>query len=658
MADACRSAGRVAALADALGVLPEPDSATPLAVLPITGAQWERSVGDADLETRVAVYAARRLVVVSSARECGAKVGRTLRQTALEFATAARDLCDRLELLAVLDPADRAPRMVHAWRDLVAQDARAVLAAAIDNVNPPSHPAWPALPTVRSADDRDVVWALFGIPADELADDGGSFCDARVLAHYRLRLGELKRLCDPILALVGDRPPSVFTAVSAARDLATSTSPFVTLHSARDIRARILESFRAGAARTIAVLSDSAREMDKEWSSFVRLQGSLRRAEDARTEHDRAVALLEAYKHMAEGLTRRWVWTLLRLTGLEGSLPTVGVLGEPAAARLGELGARIEAALVPAMRNAEAHEDFEFDEDAGLLHIGEASFHTNEMLARLTDLDILQRGFVVGRLTAFGDQPALADGIPGSPADPSASSALAFARQRFGHAGQRVRSFVRDRDRLDVVIESLRPEACSPCFVALTQTSQVLPTVSRFVVRLSGNQEPIIDLPGGVLRSNWPVFLLAARSFPDGLPQVTFLPCLTWVRLSCEPMDQAARAAAWLTLNDAQHAISDAEADVRELWRLPERLRVVDAAASATVGLLPHGPHLDALGRARRVVRATAKALTTGGPHDIATQVITNSILRARDRLGGPPAVLPTLDRRPLRAGPFPHDLS
>jgi hypothetical protein len=638
--------------------MPEPSREIPVGVLPITGSQWQRSVSDADLDARASAYDAHRRAVVSAASRGATVLGRTLRPAALELATAARELCGRLETLAVLDPRGGAARTANTWRDLVAQDARAVVYAVIVGVEPPQAPAWPTLPVVDTNDGRDIILAIFGIAADEVTDDAGSFCDARVLAHYRFRLTDLDQICTPILGLVAHRPPSVFTAVAAARDLATSVSPYITLRSARDIRAQILSAFAADGPRTIAVFADAVREMDKEWSSFVRLQNGLRRAEGASTERDRAVSVLEAYKHMAEGLTRRWVWTLLRLTGLEGSMPTVGMLGEPAAARLGELGARIQTALVPAMRNAEAHEEFEFDEDEGLLVVGDARLHPDEILARLADLDVLQRGLIAGRLAAFADQPGLAGGGPGTPVVSSASSAMSFARQRFGHAGQRVRSFVRDRDRLDIVIDSLRPEACNPCFVALTQTAQVLPTVSRFVVRLPGSEEPIIDLPAGVLHTNWPVFELAARTFADALPPVTFLPCLTWVQLSCRPLEEAARAAAWMALNDAQHAVLDAEAATTELIRLPERLRLVSASASATMRLLPQGPHLDALDRAGRKARAIADGLSEHGPHDIATNVLIDGILRARDRLGSAPAILPTLDPSPVAEGSYPHPVS
>lgn len=151
------------------------------------------------ISTGAAVYAARRLDAVSTADRSGAALGRRLRPAALDLARAAGDLCDRLETLGELEPGDEAPRTAHAWRDLVAQDARAVITAAIDEVDPPPNRPWPALPSA-AADDRDVLLALFGIAANELTDDTGSFCDARVLAHYRLRLVELQRLCDPSLA--------------------------------------------------------------------------------------------------------------------------------------------------------------------------------------------------------------------------------------------------------------------------------------------------------------------------------------------------------------------------------------------------------------------------------------------------------------------------
>jgi hypothetical protein len=639
-------------------MLPKMSSEGSTRVVPVTNAQWRRSVRDADVSASAAVYSKRRRRVVSARCAVGPELGRSLRPAIAEFASAASDLCCRLEALAAFDIENGGPRTAEMWRDRASKDARAVVDAVIDERQPSPESRWPTLPVVGAAEDHDPLFAIFGITADELTDDAGSFCDTRVLAYYRFRLRELQNACDPILGLVADRPPSVFTAVSAVRDLATSASPFLTLHFARDIRARILNAFATDSTRTVSILADASTEMGREWSSFGRLQASVARASAAHTERERAVSVLEAYRHFSEGLTRRWVWTLLRLSGLDGPMPTVGGLVEPGVARLGELGAQIRSALVPAMRNADAHEDVEFDDDSGLLVAGDTSFDPDAVLERLTDLDVLQRALVIGRLAAFADQPALAGSGSESNFGSSGSSALLFARQRFGHAGQRVRSFVRDRDRLDILIDSLRPETCNPCFMALTQSARVLPNVSRFLVRLPEREDPVIDLPAPVLKANWQVFELAARLFPDALPQVTFLPCITWLRLSRESNDEAARAAAWMAFNDAQHAILDAEAEPKELIRLPARLAVVDAAAAATVMLMPPGPHLSALVRARRMSLALARAVSDADAGTVGTDVLMDGIARARDRLGPAPAILPALDPRPPRASSYPHTVS
>ena len=577
----------------------------------------------------------------------------------MRLAVAARKVCDSLEILATLElDESEAPTVANSWRRLLAQDAQALLSAAIEKTEPPTAPHWPTLPDVADDDDRDVLLAAFAIPAEDLIDDDGAFCDTRVIAAYRLRLRELQEACDPIMRLVSERPPSVFTAVSAVRDLATTKSPFVTLWGAIDIRSRILDAFNADPVHTRTVLADAAQEGDKEWVTFLRLRECLRRAEAARaraagTEREYAISILEAYKHMAEGHTRRWVGVLLRLGGLEGPVPTVGGLAEPVLGRLGELGSHIEAALRPALRNAEAHDDFTFDEETGLLVVGDATFHPDEILARLTELDILQRALIVGRLAAFADQPELGS----APRRASDSSAMNFARQRFGHAGQHVRSFVRDRDRLDLVIDDLGSEACNPCFVALAQAAQALPTVRRFTVRIPSRDDPVIDITSSVLHENWGVFELAVKDFPDALPQVTFLPSLTWARLACESVDETARAAAWMALNEATHAILDANAAPVEFQRLPARFGVVIAATTSTIRLLPEGRHLDDLIRARRITLATANVLARD-PHGLATTVLTDRIFGLRDRLGGPVAVLPTLDPTPLREGSYPHAVS
>ncbi len=635
----------------------------PSGLVPTTSVQWRRSLSDAQLDQRVEEFEACRAQVSSASQDDNGALGRRLRPAAIRLASAAANLCRVLEILSAFDTAGEGSPPIGTWRRPILDDARSVLRAAVDGQMPIPPPAWIVDRKVddRQAD-RDVLLEIFGVSDGELRDRDGSFCDSRLIAFYRLKLVELQEVCDPIMGLVAEHPPSVFTAASAVRDLATSVSPFVTLWSAREVRSMILAAHETDPVRTRAVLPRSERDGDKEGESFRRLQQSMRRAEAAHTsatgtESDYALSILEAYRHMAEGITRRSVGTLLRLSGLEGPTPTLGRIGEPALARLGEFGTRVESALVPAMRNAEAHDDVVFDEDRGLLVGDSFAFHPDEIVARLTDLDILQRGFVIGRLAAFADEPKLGDWSSASPDGRSQGTALAFARGRFGHAGQRVRSFVRNRDRIDVVLDDLDAETCNPCFVALTQSAQVLPTVSRFTVSISSREEPVIDLPADVLHRNWTVFGLAAALFPHALPQSTFLPCLTWCRLACESTETAARTAAWIALNDAAHAILDANAASSEYRRLPARLNVVAAASAAASRVLPEGPHLDQLLRAQRIARAASNVLTAS-PGTAAARVLTDRIFGLHASLGGPFPVLPTLNPSPSPESSYPHKVS
>ena len=110
-------------------------------------------------------------------------------------------------------------------------------------------------------------------------------------------------------------------------------------------------------------------------------------------------------------------------------------------------------------------------------------------------------------------------------------------------------------------------------------------------------------------------------------------------------------------LNDAQHAVNDAEAYVGEAALLTDRLRVAAAAGRATVAVLPSGSHLKPLDQAVRIVQSTADSLSDG-VRGLTADILIDRILRVRDRLGPRPAILPTLDPAPLTESEYPHTVS
>ena len=404
---------REQALKAAFAALDKPELLSRDPAVPVTATQWRQSLSDADLHRRLGAYTTWRNRVSSESKSDGSDLSRRLRPAAIGLATEAGTIARVLEIISQFDPGEPASSKVAGkWGAMVLGDAHDVLEAAVDGRKAPAAPTWLDFPVVEEEDPRDVLLEVLGIPSAELQDEGGVFCDSRVLAFYRSRLHELQAVCDPIMAIIAERPPSVFTAVSGVRDILTSSSPFVTLWTAREVRAIILEADEADPARSRDVLLRAAKDGDKEWESFRRMQDCLRRAEAIRlspsgTDSAYAFAILEAYRHMAEGVTRRWIGALLLLTGVDGRPPGLGGLAEPAAARLGELGTRVALALTPAMRNAEAHDDVVFDEDTGLLCSGDTSFRPSEIEERLAALDVLQRGLILGRLAAFSDRPEL-----------------------------------------------------------------------------------------------------------------------------------------------------------------------------------------------------------------------------------------------------------
>ena len=307
-------------------------------------------------------------------------------------------------------------------------------------------------------------------------------------------------------------------------------------------------------------------------------------------------------------------------------------------------------AIDPVVRNAAAHEDVHFDELTGRIAAQGFDVEVSKVI-RLTDVLLASTsGFDLAVSCARARFAAVGAAYELRPGDPrSASALLGVVEQRFGHAGLRVWSVRRDRDRVDVVLDDLDPRSTSPCFLSLCQAHQWLPAVQRWLVWIRGRQQPVIDLPSAVAAENVPIFERAAQlqhaGVFDAIPVVTFLPCDTWARLSVQLPGPALRAAAWIALNDAQHAIEEAE----EVG--PSGIRTfaawIDVGASATASTLRTLPVADAkpLEVAHRLLSDLADAAHGMGV-DRLPQLV-QQVKRERDMLIVP-APLPTLDSRPL----------
>src|SRR5262249_47918336 len=156
----------------------------------------------------------------------------------------------------------------------------------------------------------------------------------------------------------------------------------------------------------------------------------------------------------------------------------------------------------------------------------------------------------------------------------------------FGTNGLHVRRWEVDRGAFSVEIDELPHRAVNPCFQAVMWASRHLTRVERFVIAVPYRPMPVIELSRSVLDATFVVWCEAIMNLSE-MPQSTCLPANMWARLAVEVPDQAARAVAWLAINDALHAYLDTqEASGSLLQRvapLVARLHLIGTAVAATI---------------------------------------------------------------------------
>jgi hypothetical protein len=647
-----RSASELAADAGLLRHLPP-------AAIPLTEVQWEALLADAALGAAMASLGSAVADVERQANAEGSNIARDLRPAAVSFAGLARKVARMLWQLAAFAPADpprRALPLVGLIDDmsLALDRASAWFGTGLDGPGP-------ELPTYRASADwqmpgvLDPVATAFAIDRSELVDEIGAVSDARLLALYRQRLAKLTATCEEILYSVTQPPLDLFAILEPLLELLNSERPLLAWTSANQTLDLIREATAADQARVEGVFAELRQRAAPRSTSRQRLASARQAATDAPTEAERALAVLSAYRIIVEGQLRPWAWALLRLDGAQGQMPLVAELRDRLAASSKALNRHLAGTFVPALRNADAHEEAFFDHLRGQLAIGDQFVDPSDVRSANAELAAIEVGFELALACACSQVEAVARAYSVRPSDPlTATEALSQAEQRYGHAGLQVWSLRRTRGLVQVRLDEIDPlRSSNPCFLATMQANELVAGVTRWQIGIRGEDAWVIDLPSTVLHLNWPVFQRAALWFPV-MPQETFLPCLTWCRLQVELPGVALRAAAWLALNDLQHAIDDAAAEpILDVAAFARRVENVINACGATLAVMPSA-EAQPLQIAHKLARDLHSSLAgSGEPWPL--DVLVNQVLRERDRLPVP-AVMPTIDPRPLTLSEFTAD--
>jgi hypothetical protein len=308
------------------------------------------------------------------------------------------------------------------------------------------------------------------------------------------------------------------------------------------------------------------------------------------------------------------------------------------------------AAILPAVRNAAAHEDAWWDGAAGVLRVGNAAVTIDDVEDATARAYALMSGAECAWACARGASPEFAlmldtedpeDGLP--------AINQIRALNHFGTNGLLVASAHHEGSTLVVALETLAIEQVNPCIQAVMWASRHLVSTERFRIVAPGLAHAALDLQRPALDATFVVWQ-EARAFFTAMPTSTFLPAVAWARLTLEMPDESARATAWLALNDALHAYDETHDEMgpasARAARLSARLSLIATAVAATMTVLPTAAceplHevLDLTDEAAHWSSSIAEG-RTGGPSSA-----LEGRARALHATWSSPAAFPTVDLR------------
>jgi hypothetical protein len=626
------------------------------ATIPVSIDSWRASVEDTDLATGGEDFCRLAAEVLS---DRSADDAAYLRRTAEGMADAAAAAAQSLRNVAVLKPVDTSKALaVHA---AITATATAVLEGVrqghVVDVSERARLLRSRIGSVLESDGpfaEDVCCEAFGVPLSDVRDATGTFSPPRLLSHYYGNYGELDARLRAVLSSVTDDVPDMLNALHPAEALIITPRPLLTVQASFEARELLEQGAASDLPGVAAVLRGLTARVDRSITNHAGIQRINAELERCSSPQQRAVLILDLYRRMVEGQFRPWAWVLLQVTGArQGEAPELSTLRDQLMASSSPLLRASASAVLPAARNASAHEDYAWDDEAEALLVGDEMITADELE------DAVERAyaFMAGAECALAclrfSSKSLAAHLDVGPAGRSRGLDLRRASGFFGTNGLRVRDSAFDKRRLKFTLDSLPLQRVNPCFQAAMWASRAVPHADTVVVEVEGHDLPAMELPRGALEATYLVWREARARFSQ-MPLSTFLPANAAARLAVESPGDAATSVAWLAVNDAVHGYLDAYewrergASVPQVVSLlGARLDIVAAATAVSAAVLPTSS-IAALDRVLELVvpavEWTFRALHGEmGP----SEQLERSI---RDLLDSLPiaSVLPTLDPRPL----------
>ncbi|WP_159038753.1 hypothetical protein [Streptomyces sp. NRRL B-1140] len=196
-------------------------------------------------------------------------------------------------------------------------------------------------------------------------------------------------------------------------------------------------------------------------------------------------------------------------------------------------------AILPAVRNGAAHEDFEWDEDRELICVGEDTTAVEDLADGIERAYAFMVGFDCALMALRAEMPELASFLDESD-PPQGARALRerSALNAFGSNGLSVHDWRYERGRLEVVLDRWGMDSFYPGLQAAMWTYRFLENLEEVAVSVRGSESDPVVVSRLALDAMFPVWDEARTLFPV-LPAFVFMSAEYSVRIARSHHDVA-----------------------------------------------------------------------------------------------------------------------
>lgn len=449
--------------------------------------------------------------------------------------------------------------------------------------------------------------------ADSPIDPTGLFRPDWVLAHYAYQTPDLLRHVFPHLSSLGvPGLTDVLAAVTVVGEIASSFDPVTAYVQFVSFVDEVGAADHTTSVAVLRHLVQTEPAMQRARSAAARSSQTVRDA--AQPSEVRANALADSYKRLVEGPFRQFVWALHSLAeGEWRTPPTLGVLRDRVVAAGGGLAQVTIGALIPQLRNSEAHETLVWDGFAEQFVAEDVQISPQRVIesAHLAQSFVAgcEAGLAVVRFWQVPESPPLLPEVGELGRMPEWRRVQAF----FGTNRLRLLEANLNTRHATLRVARLRLTDINPCLQALVLSHRLMPDIELFSVGIDGTS--LIEVDSDALASCMPAWEFAVSNL-DQIPLCTFLPANLSARVRHEIDRIAIRSAAWIAVDDAVGVIDGS----LEMWGIDDRrlvavrLHVVELATQAAEAWL------GAASSRLRSVAASVAALRVWVEHESPTR--------------------------------------